>query len=176
MMTCFANANEMFKISMFESRIDSSLFNKKLLAIFDNGSVKSNASIQYARIVQLKDMSEKRKCWQSVDKEWSYFETTWKSKSYNNSYLFIFSRKKVKKQYIVYSQLHLFEPCEFNLDYKVIVTNKTEPVRRDLLHFLEKFLSRAFFLIRKLLKKAQSGGWNIVSMKRDFRVVFRPNR
>lgn len=28
----------------------------------------------------------------------------------------------------------------------------------------------------ELLKKAQSGGWNIVSMKRDFRVVFRPNR
>jgi phosphoserine phosphatase len=28
----------------------------------------------------------------------------------------------------------------------------------------------------KLLKKARSAGWNIVSMQRDFRVVFRPNQ
>lgn len=28
----------------------------------------------------------------------------------------------------------------------------------------------------KLLKKAQADGWNIVSMKRDFSVVFRPNQ
>lgn len=28
----------------------------------------------------------------------------------------------------------------------------------------------------ELLKKAQSSDWNIVSMKRDFRVVFRPNQ
>ena len=59
----------------------------------------------------------------------SRFETSWKPKSWNAPYRFIFTRKKNKKQYKGPLQLHLFEPRDFNFDYKVIVTNKTESAK-----------------------------------------------
>jgi hypothetical protein len=37
--------------------------------------------------------------------------------------------KKTKKQHKGPLQLHLFEPRDFNYDYKVIVTNKTESAK-----------------------------------------------
>ena len=70
-----------------------------------------------------------RKRWRTIDRQWSYFETSWKPKSWNTSYRFIFTRKKTKKQYKGALQLHLFEPRDFNFDYKVIITNKTEKAK-----------------------------------------------
>ena len=66
---------------------------------------------------------------EKIDKQWSYFESDWKPKSWDTSYRFIFTRKKNKKQHKGLLQLHLFEPRDFNYDYKVIVTNKTESAK-----------------------------------------------
>ena len=44
-------------------------------------------------------------------------------------YLFLFTRKKTKKQRKGPLQLHLFEPRDYNFDYKVVVTNKTESAK-----------------------------------------------
>ena len=74
-------------------------------------------------------MIENRKHWHKIDSQWSYFETQWKPKSWDSCYRFIFVRQKNKTPHKGPLQLHLFEPRDFNYDYKVIVTNKTESAK-----------------------------------------------
>jgi len=125
MMDCFVKAKEELKNTVFESRIDSAFFNQKILSILDSKNVKFTASVPFERFTQLKSMIEQRKRWRTIDRQWSYFETKWKPKSWNTSYRFIFTRKKTKRQHKGPLQLDLFEPRDFNFDYKVIVTNKS---------------------------------------------------
>ena len=129
MMRCFEKAREELNGTIFESRIDSAFFSKKIMAIFDTNNVKFTASVPFERFLELKDKIEQRKRWRVIDREWSYFETNWKPKSWDTTYRFIFTRRKTRKQYKGPLQLHLFEPRDFNFDYKVIVTNKTESTK-----------------------------------------------
>jgi hypothetical protein len=129
MMRCFKKARNELKGTLFESRIDSAFFSKKIMAIFDTHNVKFTASVPFERFLELKDKIEQRKRWRVIDREWSYFETSWKPKSWDSTYRFIFTRRKARKQYKGPLQLHLFEPRDFNFDYKVIVTNKTESTK-----------------------------------------------
>ena len=109
----------------FESRVDSAFFNQKILSVMDSKNVKFTASVPFERFSQLKGMIEQRKRWRIIDRQWSYFETQWKPKSWDSSYRFIFTRKKTRRQQKGPLQLDLFEPRDFNFDYKVIVTNKS---------------------------------------------------
>ncbi len=129
MLNCFTEAKSELKSTIFESRVDSAFFNQNILSIFHSNHVKFTASVPFERFPQLKDMIEQRKRWRKIDKQWSYFETDWKPKSWKTSYRFIFIRKKNKKQSKGPLQLHLFEPRDFNYDYTVIVTNKTESAK-----------------------------------------------
>ena len=129
MLNCFTQAKATLKNTLFESRVDAAFFNQNILSIFHDNHVKFTASVPFERFPQLKAMIEHRKRWRKIDKQCSYFETDWKPKSWNASYRFIFIRKKTKKQYKGPLQLHLFEPRDFNYDYKVIVTNKTESAK-----------------------------------------------
>jgi hypothetical protein len=74
-------------------------------------------------------MIEQRSRWKIIDRQWAYFESEWKPKSWDNTYRFLFIRKKVKSQQKGPLQLHLFEPRDLHFDYKVIVTNKTESAK-----------------------------------------------
>jgi hypothetical protein len=129
MLNCFVEAKEHLKNAVLESRMDSAFFSKKIMAILNNNHLKFTASVPFERLTELKGMVEKRKRWRKIDKQWSYFEIQWKPKSWNDSFRFIFIRKKHKKQRKGQIQLHLFEPRDFNYDYKVIVTNKTESAK-----------------------------------------------
>jgi len=129
MVQCFEEVKRELKNTIFESRIDSAFFSEKILSILDGNNVKFTASVPFERFSQLKDMVENRKRWRTIDREWSYFEANWKPKSWDTIYRFIFTRRKNKKQYKGPLQLHLFEPRDFNFDYKVIVTNKTESAK-----------------------------------------------
>jgi hypothetical protein len=129
MMQCFDKAKEELKNTLFESRIDSAFFKDEILRKLDVNYVKFSASVPFARFPQLKEMIEKRKRWRTIDREWSYFETQWKPKSWDTTFRFIFTRRKNKKQIKGPLQLHLFEPRDYNFDYKVIVTNKTESAK-----------------------------------------------
>lgn len=126
MLQCFLKAKEQFRNTIFESRMDSAFFNQKILSIFEDKHVLFSASVPFERFVELKRMIENRKHWSRIDKQWSYFETEWKPKSWNTTHRFIFTRKKTKRQRKGPLQLLLFEPVDFDYDYKVIVTNKTE--------------------------------------------------
>ena len=126
MLTCFTDAKAVLKNTVFESRLDSAFFNHDVFLNFDQNQVKFSASVPFERFPQLKAMIEQRKRWRRIDKQWSCFETQWKPISWDSPFRFIFTRKKTKKQHKGPLQLDLFEPRDFNYDYKVIVTNKSE--------------------------------------------------
>lgn len=129
MLDCFMDARAALKGTLFESRVDSAFFNQDVLLNFEQNRVKFSASVPFERFPQLKDMIEQRKRWHRIDPQWSYFETEWKPKSWNSAFRFIFTRKKNRKQHKGPMQLHLFEPRDFNYDYKVVVTNKLESAK-----------------------------------------------
>jgi hypothetical protein len=129
MLRCFENLHAQLKGTIFESRMDSAFFSKKVMSVFDYNHVKFTASVPFERLTELKGKIEQRKRWRRIDNEWSYFETNWKPKSWNTTYRFIFTRRKTRKQHKGPIQLDLFEPRDFNYDYKVIVTNKSESAK-----------------------------------------------
>ena len=133
MLNCFRVAEAALKNTIFESRVDSAFFNQDVFSVFNQNHVKFTASVPFERFPQLKDKVEQRKRWRKIDKEWSYFETQWKPKSWDCPFRFIFTRRKTKKQHKGPLQLHLFEPRDFNYDYKVIVTNKSESAKTVIL-------------------------------------------
>jgi hypothetical protein len=133
MMRCFEELLHKLKGTTFESRMDSAFFSKKVLTVFDDNHVKFTASVPFERFTELKGIIEQRKRWRRIDKEWSYFETNWKPKSWDTTCRFIFTRRRTRKQRKGPIQLGLFEPRDFNFDYKVIVTNKSESAKAVIL-------------------------------------------
>lgn len=129
MLNCFDKAKQQLAGTIFESRMDSAFFNQDIISMMDRKHVKFTASVPFERFVQLKDMIEQRKRWSKIDEQWSFFETQWKPKSWGCCYRFIFTRKRTKRQHKGPIQLHLFEPRDFQFDYKVIVTNKAESAK-----------------------------------------------
>jgi hypothetical protein len=129
MLLCFENLRAKLKGTTFESRMDSAFFSKKIMTVFDDNHVKFTASVPFERLTELKGKIEQRKRWRRIDKEWSYFEGSWKPKSWDTNYRFIFTRRKTRKQRKGPIQLDLFEPRDFNYDYKVVVTNKSESAK-----------------------------------------------
>ncbi len=79
----------------------------------------------FERFPELKHKVESRKRWRYLDKERSYFESAWKPASWAASYRFVFVRRRVKRQTKQPLQLDLFQPRQFDHDYRVVVTNKT---------------------------------------------------
>lgn len=126
MLKCFEEAKKQLNGTILESRMDSAFFNQDILTMLDANDVQFTASVPFERFPELKNMIETRKRWRKIDKEWSYFETEWKPKSWKTSFRFILVRKKTKKQKKKQLQLDLFEPRDFEFKYKVLVTNKTQ--------------------------------------------------
>ena len=125
MRECFTRLKQELKKTQFESRMDSAFFNQNILDVFGT-DVEFTTSVPFERFTELKEKVENRKRWRKIDDQWSFFETDWKPKSWDTSYRFIFTRKKSQKPRKGPLQLYLFEPRDFDYDYKVIVTNKTD--------------------------------------------------
>lgn len=123
--SCFSKAQREFPNAKLESRMDSAFFDKWLLFLMEAFEVEFTASVAFTRLPELKGLIEQRKRWKRIDNESSYFEKSWKPKSWKRSYRFIFVRKCVKKQQKGPLQLDLFKPADFDYEYKVIVTSKT---------------------------------------------------
>jgi hypothetical protein len=133
MLDCFDYATAELPNTIFESRVDSAFFNQPVLSNFNKSHVKFTASVPFERFTELKQMIENQQQWHRIDKQWSYFESQWKPKSWDSDFRFIFTRKRTKIQHKGPLQLDLFEPRDFNFDYRVIVTNKSESARNVIL-------------------------------------------
>jgi hypothetical protein len=124
MMDCFESVRTALPNTRFESRMDAAFFSETIMDVLHYYGVDFTASVPFERFPELKAMVEQRKRWRRIDREWSYFESHWKPKSWDTHYRFLFIRRSVKKQHKGPLQLHLFEPRDYRFDYKVMVTNK----------------------------------------------------
>ncbi len=129
MFDCVMQARRELNGSIIESRMDSAFFSQIILNELHADGVFFTASVPFERFPQLKDMISSRRRWKHLDTQTSFFETTWKPKSWVCSYRFIFVRTQTGKQRKGPLQLHLFEPRDRCYDYKVIVTNKAESAK-----------------------------------------------
>lgn len=133
MMDCFEQVGEAFPHAVFESRMDSAFFDQKTLTLMDLYGIECTASVPFERFPILKQMIESRQRWTPLTEERSYFECDWKPTSWPATYRFLFVRHKVQRQGKEPLQLDLFEPRDFDYDYRVVVTNKMASARSVLL-------------------------------------------
>jgi len=109
---------------IIEVRMDSAFFSDEIVSALDEKNVEFSISVPFERFVELKQMIESRKRWYAINAEVSYFEASWKPKSWPRRSRFLMIRTKTKKQQKGPVQLDLFEPYEYGYEFKVIVTNK----------------------------------------------------
>ena len=133
MMDCFEQVGEAFPHVLLESRMDSAFFDQKTLTLMDLYGIECTASVPFERFPILKQMIESRQRWTPLTEERSYFESDWKPASWPATYRFLFVRHKVQRQGKEPLQLDLFEPRDFDYDYRVVVTNKIASARSVLL-------------------------------------------
>lgn len=107
-----------------ETRQDSAFFDEDYLDNLDDQSVEFTCSVPFERFSELKSLVQNRCRWRRIDDEWSYFELEWQPKSWDSEYRFIAYRRRLPKRRQGPLQLELFEPKDFEHDYKVVITNK----------------------------------------------------
>ena len=110
---------------VLEARLDSAFFDEGVLSLLEQLGVEFAAAVPFSRFVGLRHRVESRERWRRIDDEWSYFETRWRPKSWSDSQRVILVRRRQPKRRSGPLQLDLFEPVDFEFEYKAIVTNKT---------------------------------------------------
>ena len=79
----------------YRSRMDSAFFSEDLLDRLHRENVEFTISVPFERFTELKSMSETCKDWSRINHRLSFFEATWKPKSWSRFDPFIFVRKRV---------------------------------------------------------------------------------
>jgi hypothetical protein len=127
---CVDKARSVLPGAVIEARFDCAFFSEEMLGGLADDKVEFTASVPFERFPELKKIIEKRGRWRRIDDTWSYFETSWKPKSWGRKFRFIVIRQVVKEQVKGPLQLHLFEPRSYKFEYKVIVTNKKAKAKK----------------------------------------------
>jgi len=123
-LACIEAVRKVLPTVQIEIRMDSAFFSDAIVTTLDAWGVEFTVSVPFERFAQLKAMIEARKRWRRLNRDVSYFQTSWKPKSWDQRYRFIFIRTQVKRQSKEPIQLDLFIPYDYGYDFKVIVTNK----------------------------------------------------
>jgi hypothetical protein len=108
-----------------ECRIDSAFYNETVFSVLEQCRAEFTCSVPFERFPALKRKLEQQLAWQEIDDQWSYFEDDWKPDCWNKRYRLLFVRQRKSAQRKGPIQLDLFEPRDFEYEYKVIATNKT---------------------------------------------------
>jgi hypothetical protein len=101
---------------LWNPKCGSAFFSQIIINELHADGVYFTASVPFERFPQLKTMIQQRKRWKPLDPQTSFFETTWKPRSWVCSYRFIFVRTLAKQQRKGPLQLHLFEPRDWLYD------------------------------------------------------------
>ena len=85
-------------------------------------------SVPFERLPELKGIIENRVLWYRIDDEWSYFKWYWRpSVKSRLSFPCVIYRRRLAKPRKGPIQLDLFEPIEWDYEYKVAMPNKRLP-------------------------------------------------
>ena len=121
---CVASVIERLPRARIESRLDSAHFSEETVCLLDNLGVEFSISVPFLRFPELKDVISSRRRWRKIDKTWSYFEYDWAPKKWSWAFRFVIYRQRVKVRRKGALQLDVFEPREWEYEYKAVVTNK----------------------------------------------------
>jgi hypothetical protein len=124
-LTCIQAVRQVLPGVVVEVRMDSAFFSDEIVMALDDAKIEFTVSVPFERFVELKGKIERRKRWQRMGGEVSFFEEPWKPKVWDRQFRFLFIRTLAKRQQKGPIQLDLFLPYEYGYDFKVVVTNKT---------------------------------------------------
>jgi hypothetical protein len=128
----------MLPVARIEVRMDSAFFSESMVGMLKELKVLYAISVPFERFCELKGFIEHRYWWSRIGgkRASSAFEKQWKPKSWTNQARFLFVRTVNPKQIKGALQLDLFEPHDFEYDYKCVITNKRCSIRKAV-RFLE---------------------------------------
>lgn len=121
---CTSLIREALPHAVIEVRADSAFFSDALVTLLRDHRVEFTLSVPFERFTQLKGLIEGRKRWRTVDADRSFFEMSWRPKSWARSYRFVFIRTRVARVRKGPVQLDLFVPHDRGFEFKVVITNK----------------------------------------------------
>lgn len=124
-LACIQAVRQVLPGVIIELRMDSAFFSDEIVMALDDAKIEFTVSVPFERFVELKGKIERRKRWQRLGGDVSYFEEQWKPKAWNRQFRFLFVRTLAKRRQKGPIQLDLFLPYEYGYDFKVVVTNKT---------------------------------------------------
>ena len=116
--------------TIVEVRMDSAFFSDEIVHHIDDEGVEFSISVPFERFPKLKQVIESRRRWKACGPGCSSFELKWKPDRWPRRHRFLVIRQEVAKQRKGELQLDLFEPRDWQYEFKMIVTNKTVGVRR----------------------------------------------
>lgn len=108
-----------------ETRFDSAFYQNELLTDLAGDGVEFTGSVPFERFPELKRRIAEVDVWERHNATWSSAKCDWKPKSWKEGHRLILFRKRRAKQRKGPLQLDLFEPREYEFEYKAVVTNKT---------------------------------------------------
>lgn len=112
-----------------EVRMDSAFYSDEILSELEAMGVPYTVSVPFERFVALKDMlGEHTGHWHDIDEDRDAFERRWQPPSWPVKRRFVFVRQHAAVQRREPLQLDLFEPRDYRFEYKVVVTNKRDPI------------------------------------------------
>lgn len=116
-----------------ESRLDSAHYSEETVGLLTDLGVEFSVSVPFLRLPDLKTVVHSRRKWTRLDDVWSCFEYRWAPKNWTWEPRLIIYRQKVKVRRKGPLQLDVFEPRDWEYEYKVVVTNKRGSAKRVLL-------------------------------------------
>ena len=106
-----------------EVRLDSAFYSDEILAELERLGVPYTVSVPFERFVSMKSLIEERVQWHDIDADRDAFERRWRPAAWEGPRRFVFVRTAAAVQAKGPLQLDLFEPRDYRLEHKVIVTN-----------------------------------------------------
>ncbi len=135
MKSCFRAVGEHLPKARLEARFDAAFFDRALVTELDALGVQFSGSVPFQRFPALKAQIHAVDEWQRINNIWEYASTDWKPKSWPACFRFILFRRRSAVQRKGPLQLDLFEPRDFNWEYKAVVTSKQAEHPRTVLAF-----------------------------------------
>src|SRR5690606_5838950 len=80
---CVRAVHERLGRVALEARLDAAFFDERVVALLEELRVEYAAAVPFARFVTLRYLVDRRERWCRIDDEWSYFETSWRPKSWS---------------------------------------------------------------------------------------------
>lgn len=111
--------------AVLEARLDSAFFDERVVGLLEELRVEYAAAVPFSRFIALRHLVDSRERWRRIDDEWSFFETTWRPKSWSSKRRVLLVRRRHRTRRKGPLQLDLFEPVDHDFEYKAIVTNKS---------------------------------------------------